>query len=35
MIFDRALLRQRRLRAAALGPANFLLDRVAGDLAER
>jgi SAM-dependent methyltransferase len=35
MIFDHALLRQRRRRAAALGPANFLLDRVAGDLAER
>jgi len=35
MIFDRALLRQRRRRAAALGPATFLLDRVANDLAER
>src|SRR4029077_4202458 len=35
MIFDRALLRQRRRRAAALGPATFLLDRVADDLAER
>jgi SAM-dependent methyltransferase len=35
MIFDRTLLRQRRRRAAALGPATFLLDRVAGDLAER
>ena len=35
VIFDRALLRQRRRRAAALGPANFLLDRVADDLAER
>ncbi len=35
VIFDRALLRQRRRRAAALGPATFLLDRVAGDLAER
>jgi SAM-dependent methyltransferase len=35
MIFDRALLRRRRRRAAALGPATFLLDRVAGDLAER
>jgi SAM-dependent methyltransferase len=35
MIFDRALLRRRRHRAAALGPATFLLDRVAGDLAER
>jgi SAM-dependent methyltransferase len=35
MIFDRALLRRRRGRAAALGPATFLLDRVASDLAER
>jgi SAM-dependent methyltransferase len=35
MIFDRALLRRRRRRAAALGPATFLLDRVAADLAER
>ena len=35
MIFDRALLRHRRRRAAALGPATFLLDRVADDLAER
>jgi SAM-dependent methyltransferase len=35
MIFDRALLRQRRQRAAALGPVTFLLDRVADDLAER
>jgi SAM-dependent methyltransferase len=35
MIFDRALLRQRRRRAAALGPATFLLDRVADDFAER
>jgi SAM-dependent methyltransferase len=35
MIFDRALLRRRRRRAAALGPATFLLDRVAEDLAER
>src|SRR5271156_6294716 len=35
MIFDRALLRRRRRRAAALGTATFLLDRVAGDLAER
>jgi SAM-dependent methyltransferase len=34
-IFDRALLRQRRRRAAALGPATFLLNRVADDLAER
>src|SRR5271169_3294334 len=35
MIFDRALLRRRRRRAAALGPATFLLDRVADDLADR
>src|SRR5580704_5436745 len=34
-IFDRALIRRRRRRAAALGPATFLLDRVAEDLAER
>jgi len=34
-IFDRALVRARRRRAAALGPATFLLDRVAEDLAER
>jgi SAM-dependent methyltransferase len=35
LIFDRALIHRRRRRAAALGPATFLLDRVAGDLAER
>jgi len=35
MIFDRALLLRRRRRAAALGPATFLLDRVADDLGER
>ena len=35
VIFDRALLRRRRRRAAALGPATFLLDRVAEDFAER
>jgi SAM-dependent methyltransferase len=35
IIFDRRLLRARRRRAAALGPATFLLDRVADDLAER
>ena len=35
IIFDRDLLRARRARAAALGPATFLLDRVAADLAER
>jgi SAM-dependent methyltransferase len=33
--FDRALLRARRARAVALGPATFLLDRVSEDLAER
>jgi SAM-dependent methyltransferase len=35
LIFDRALIRRRRRRAAALGPATFLLDRVASDLADR
>jgi SAM-dependent methyltransferase len=35
LIFDRALIRARRGRAALLGPATFLLDRVADDLAER
>jgi SAM-dependent methyltransferase len=35
LIFDRALVRARRMRAAALGPATFLLNRAAGDLAER
>ena len=35
LIFDRALLRTRRRRAAALGPVTFLLDRVADDLADR
>ena len=35
LIFDRALIRARRRRAAALGPATFLLDGVAGDLADR
>jgi SAM-dependent methyltransferase len=34
-LFDRALLAQRRRRAGALGPVTFLLDRVAGDMAER
>ncbi len=34
-IFDRALLRRCRARAAALGPETFLLDRVAADMAER
>ena len=35
VIFDRHLLRARRRRAAALVPADFLLARVADDLAER
>jgi SAM-dependent methyltransferase len=35
LIFDRTLLRARRLRAATLGPSAFLLDRVAEDLADR
>ena len=35
VIFDRALLRRRLRRAAAIGPATFLLDRVADDLADR
>ena len=35
VIFDRTLLRARRARAAALGPATFLLERVADDIAER
>jgi ubiquinone/menaquinone biosynthesis C-methylase UbiE len=35
LIFDRALVRARRRRAALLGPAVFLLDRLADDLAER
>ncbi len=34
-LFDRALLRVRRRRALALGPATFLLDRVAEDFADR
>lgn len=34
-IFDRPLLRQRLARAQARGPATFLLDRTAEDLAER
>jgi len=33
--FDRRLLRMRRVRAAALGPAIFLIERVADDLAVR
>ena len=35
MLFDRALLRARQSRASKLGPATFLLDRVAGDLRDR
>jgi SAM-dependent methyltransferase len=35
LIFDRDLLRARRVRARALGPATFLLERAAADLAER
>jgi SAM-dependent methyltransferase len=35
LIFDRALLRRRRRRALGLGPATFLLDRVADDMADR
>ena len=34
-LFDRALLPARLSRASALGAATFLLDRVAGDVAER
>jgi SAM-dependent methyltransferase len=35
LIFDRSLLRARRRRARAMGPATFLLERAAADLAER
>jgi SAM-dependent methyltransferase len=35
VIFDRLLQRRRRSRAAALPAANFLLDHVAGELADR
>jgi SAM-dependent methyltransferase len=35
VLFDRALLRVRQNRAAKLGPATFLLDRVAEDMADR
>jgi SAM-dependent methyltransferase len=35
VIFDRALIRARRRRAAALGPVTFLLDRVADEFADR
>jgi SAM-dependent methyltransferase len=34
-IFDRKLLRMRQQRARALGPATFLIDRVADELGER
>src|SRR5712671_6051526 len=34
-VFDRFMLRQRRRRAGALGAATFLIERVAGDLADR
>jgi SAM-dependent methyltransferase len=34
-LFDRKLIIERRKRAIAAGPATFLLDRVAADLAER
>jgi SAM-dependent methyltransferase len=34
-VFDRTLLPARRARAEALGPATFLMDRVAEDLADR
>ena len=35
ILFDRALLRTRQSRALKSGPATFLLDRVADDMAER
>jgi SAM-dependent methyltransferase len=35
VLFDRALLRTRQARALGPGPATFLLDRVAEDMAER
>jgi SAM-dependent methyltransferase len=35
ILFDRLLLRARQDRARSLGPAGFLLERVAGDMAER
>jgi SAM-dependent methyltransferase len=35
IIFDRNMLRRRQQRARALGPATFLLDRVASDMSER
>jgi SAM-dependent methyltransferase len=35
LIFDRRLLRTRQRRAARLGPATFLIDRIAQELADR
>jgi SAM-dependent methyltransferase len=35
IIFDRQLIRARQDRARRLGPATFLIDRVAGEMAER
>jgi SAM-dependent methyltransferase len=35
VLFDRQLLRTRRRRAAAIGPATFLVERIAEDLIER
>ena len=35
MVFDRRLLRERRARALALGPATFLIERVVADFGER
>jgi SAM-dependent methyltransferase len=35
LIFDRALVSVRARRAEALGPATFLIDRIAADMAER
>jgi len=35
LLFDRALLSRRQHRAAALGPVNFLLDRVVDDMNDR
>ena len=35
LLFDRALLLRRQRRAAAMGPVDFLLDRVVEDMNER
>jgi SAM-dependent methyltransferase len=35
IVFDRQMLRERRARALALGPATFLIERVAADFGER